>query len=156
MHVISTWKFQHGSFNMFPCMWPLKSSQGAFIYITATFNYHQHLYKRRGGKTIIRATSLQLSMWTCMHNIYPCHPCEDWAKVQAARLRAMCSALHRLAGKTEHSRLCHKCVCWHGMWFGHGIITPATLGRSPMVAVLKRVYLHFRLMALTSAWCILK
>lgn len=43
-------------------MWPPKSSQGAFIYVTATFNYHQHLYKRRGGKTLIRATSLHLSI----------------------------------------------------------------------------------------------
>ena len=47
---------------LFPCRWPPKSSQGAFIYVTATFNYHQHLYKRRGGKTLIRATSLHLSI----------------------------------------------------------------------------------------------
>lgn len=38
------------------------------------------------------------------------------------------------------------------MWF-HDIITP---GRSQMVGVLKRIYLHFRLMALTSAWSIVK
>ena len=33
-------------------------AKGAFIYITGTYNYHQHLYHRRGGKTLIRAASL--------------------------------------------------------------------------------------------------
>ena len=38
-------------------------AKGAFIYITATYNYHQHLYHRRGGKTLIRAASLHTWSW---------------------------------------------------------------------------------------------
>ena len=103
------------------------SLEGAMIYTTAFMNFHKELYRTKGGKKLIRVSSLLLLImyihaYTCIYiYIYAyggvfiqpkhvltgmscLHPTQDWAHKEALRLRACFSHLHRLTYKTEVSR----------------------------------------------------
>ena len=93
------------------------SLEGAMIYTTAFMNFHKELYRTKGGKKLIRVSSLLLLIMYIhayggvfiqpkhvLTGMSCLHPTQDWAHKEALRLRACFSHLHRLTYKTEVSR----------------------------------------------------
>lgn len=113
------------------------TTKGAFIYITATFNYHKDLYHRRGGKTLIRVTSLHTH--TCA---WPSSPFVSGLGEATGGEAAIDVQRPAQIGWQDW-----KVQASHGSHESFVFLEQYVQRRSPMVGVLKRIYLHFRLMA---------
>ena len=78
--------------------------QAALILATATYNWHSHLYRKRGGKGIIRAPRFHTALLKL--------DAQDWANLEACRIKAMLSYLARLSGRTSNSRPGFQLTMW--------------------------------------------